>query len=47
MIGCNKNYAILALDCILKNSKRIILASIIKKRCRNNNIRLKHMKKLS
>jgi len=39
MLGCNKNYAKLALNCILKNSKETILASRIKKRCRNNNIR--------
>ena len=39
MLGCNKNYAKLALNYILKNSKKTILASRIKKRCRNNNIR--------
>jgi len=32
------NYAILALNCILKNSKEIILALGINKRCRKNNI---------
>jgi len=31
------NYAILALNCVLKNSKRLILASEIKRRDRKNN----------
>ena len=39
MLGYNKNYTILALNCILKNSKRTISASLIKKRGRNNNIK--------
>ena len=38
MLECNKNYAILALDCALKNSEVIISALGIKKKCRNNNI---------
>ena len=38
MLGYNKNYAILAFNYILKNSKRTILALEIKKRCKNNNI---------
>ena len=38
MLGCNKNYAILALNCVIKNSKRIISASEINRRYRNNNI---------
>ena len=38
MLGCNKNYATLALNCTLKNSKRTISASEINRRCRNNNI---------
>ena len=38
MLGCNKNYAILTLSCILKNSKNMILALEIKRRCKNNNI---------
>ena len=39
MLGCNKNYAILALNYTLKNSKGTILASEIKRRCRKNNIK--------
>ena len=39
MLGYNKNYATLALNYILKNSKRTISVSEIKKRCRNNNIK--------
>ena len=38
MQECNKNYTILALDCMLKNSKRIILALGINIRYRNNNV---------
>jgi len=34
----NKNYAILALDCMLKNSKKIILISETHKRDGNKNI---------
>jgi len=41
MLGYNKNYTTLALDYILKNSKRMILVSGIKRRDRNNNIREK------
>ena len=39
MLECNKNYAILANNCILKNSKEIISALEIKRRCRKNNIK--------
>jgi len=38
MLRYNKNYIILALNCMLKNSKGIISVSEIKKRDRNNNI---------
>ena len=38
MLGYNKNYAILALNCTLKNLKGIVSASGIKRRYRNNNI---------
>ena len=38
MLGYNKNYAALALNCTLKNSKRRISALGIKRRYRNNNI---------
>ena len=38
ILGYNKNYAILALNCILKNSKKILSASEINKKYRNNNI---------
>ena len=31
MLGCNKNYAILAFNYVLKNSKEIILALGMKK----------------
>ena len=41
MLGYNKNYTTLALDYILKNSKRMILVSGTKRRDRNNNIREK------
>jgi len=37
-LGCIKNYAILALNCMLKNSKGIILVSGICKRDKNKNI---------
>ena len=37
MLEYNKNYTILALNYILKNLKRIISASEIKRRCRNSN----------
>ena len=39
MLGYNKNYTILILNCILKNSKRMISASEIERRNRNNNIK--------
>jgi len=39
MLECNKNYATLVLNYILKDSKETILAFRIKKRCRNNNIK--------
>ena len=40
MLKCNKYYTILALNCILKNSKKTILVLEIKKRYKNNNIRI-------
>ena len=36
MLGCYRNYAILALNCMLNNSERIISASGINKRYRKN-----------
>jgi len=39
MLGYNKNYTVLALNCTLKNSKRTILVLVIKRRYRNNNIK--------
>jgi len=39
MLGCNKNYATIALNCTLKNLKRIILASEIKRKDNNSNIK--------
>ena len=39
MLGCNKNYATLALKYVLKNSKRTISASGINRRYRNNNLK--------
>ena len=43
MLECNQNYptlayATLVFNCILKNSKKLSLASEINKRYRNNNI---------
>jgi len=38
MLGYYKNYVILALNCMLKNSKGIISASGIDGRYRNNDI---------
>ena len=38
MLEYNKNYATLALNCTLKNSKRILSALGINRRYRNNNI---------
>ena len=37
MLEYNKNYTILALNCILKNSNRTLLASEINRRYRKNN----------
>jgi len=39
MLGCKRNYIILALNCILKNSKRTISVSEIERRGRNNDIK--------
>ena len=39
MLECNKSYMILALNCILKNSKRTISVLKIKRRDKNNNIK--------
>jgi len=39
MLEYNKNYTILVLNCILKNSKKMISASRIKRKNRNNNIK--------
>ena len=38
MLECNKNYATLNLNCILKNSKGTISALEIQRRYKNNNI---------
>jgi len=38
MLGYNKNYATLALNCTLNNSKKTISALEINRKCRNNNI---------
>ena len=38
MLGCNKNYATIALKYTLNNSKRMILALGIKRRYENNDI---------
>ena len=38
MLRYNKNYATLALNCVLKNSKRILLVLEINRRYRNNDI---------
>ena len=38
MLGYNKNYATLALNCTLKNSKRILSVLEINRRYRNKNI---------
>ena len=38
MLECNKNYMILVLNYILKNSKRTISVLEIKRRDKNNNI---------
>jgi len=39
MLGYNKNYAILALNYTLKNSRRILLVSVIDRKYRNDNIK--------
>jgi len=39
ILGYNKNCATLALDCVLKNSKRTILVLEIERRSRKNNIK--------
>ena len=39
MLGYNKNYATLALNCTLKNLKEMILALGISRIYRNNNIK--------
>ena len=39
MLEYNKNYATLALNCVLNNLKKIILVSEIKKRDGNNSIK--------
>jgi len=39
MLGCKKNYIILALNRILKNSKRTISVSVIERRGKNNDIK--------
>ena len=38
MLGCNKNYAILAFKCVLKNSKETLSTSGINTRYGKNNI---------
>ena len=45
MLEYSKNYIILALNYILKNSKRTILALEIDRRYRNNNIKVKEIYK--
>ena len=39
MLGCKKNYIILVLNCILKNSKRTISVLVIMRRGRYNDIK--------
>ena len=39
MLGCNKNYTTLALNYILKNSKKTISVSGIEKKSQNTNIK--------
>ena len=41
MLGNSKSYVVLALNCILNNSKKIILVLEIKKKDRNNSIKIK------
>ena len=38
MLGCNKNYVTLVLNCALKSSKKILSVLGINRRYRNNNI---------
>ena len=38
MLKCNKNYVVLALNYVLKNSKRTLSVSGINRRYRNNNV---------
>ena len=38
MLGCNRNYAMLALNYVLKNSKGALSVSGINGKYRNNNI---------
>ena len=38
MLGYNKNYAILALNCVLKNLKKTLLVLGINRRYKKNNI---------
>ena len=40
MLGYNKHYIALAPNHVLKNSKKMILVSEIKRRSRNNNIKV-------
>jgi len=42
MLEYNKNYIILALDCILKNLKKTISISEIERRDRNNSLKRKN-----
>jgi len=39
ILGYNKNYATLAFNCVLKNSKRTISVLEIERRSRKNNIK--------
>ena len=39
ILGCNKNYITLALNCTLKNSKRMISVLEIERKGRNNNVK--------
>ena len=39
MLRYNKNYVILAFNCTLKNSKRVLLVLKINQKYRNNNIK--------
>ena len=46
MLGCNKDYTVLAFNFTLKNSKRTISVLVIKRRHRNNNIKEEYMKNI-